>query len=101
LRGVVDDLLEGMRLTRRIVATMPLFLPALAAVEATAAIATIARRIALRYAKAFNLVTSDPPMAIRSFAISAVRHRRDERSLLLNWLIGKLESRAASEQNLA
>jgi DNA-binding transcriptional LysR family regulator len=96
LRGVVDDLLEVRGLARHIVAAMPLFLPALAALEATGAIATIPRRIALRYAEAFNLVTSEPPLAIRSFEISAIRHRRDERSPLLNWLVGKLRHVSAA-----
>lgn len=91
LRGVVDDVLAEKGLVRRIVAALPLFLPALAAVAATGAIATIPRRIALRYAGAFDLVTAEPPFAIRSFEIAAVRHRRDERNPLLLWIIDELK----------
>src|SRR6516225_1632005 len=78
LRGVVDDLLESKGLQRKVIAALPLFLPALAAVEATNALATVPRRIALNYAKAFHLVTAEPPLAVRSFSVAAVWHRRDE-----------------------
>ena len=91
LRGVVDELLEAKGLSRRIIAALPLFLPALSSVEATDAIATIPRRIADRYANSFGLVATEPPIAIRSFEISAVRHRRNERNPLLLWIIEELQ----------
>ena len=95
LRGVVDDLLAERGLSRHIAAALPLFLPALAAVEVSGAIATLPRRIAERYAGAFDLITVPPPLAIRDFEISAVRHRRDERSPLLNWITARLRMASA------
>lgn len=95
LRGVVDDLLAERGLSRHIAAALPLFLPALAAVEVSGAIATLPRRIAERYAGAFDLITVAPPLAIRDFEISAVRHRRDERNPLLDWITAKLRMASA------
>ena len=45
LRRVVDDLLDSKGLKRQVIAALPLFLPALAAVEATNALATVPRRM--------------------------------------------------------
>ena len=90
LRGIVDDVLDGMGLTRRVIAALPLFLPALAAVQTTSALATVPRGIALSYAKAFHLAVAEPPFAIRSFSIAAVRHRRDERNPMHRWLLERL-----------
>ena len=91
LRGVVDDLLDSKGLKRRVIAALPLFLPALAAVQSSNAIATVPRRIANIYAAAFDLITDEPPLPVRSFIISAVRHRRDERNPMHRWLIDKLK----------
>jgi len=90
LRGVVDDLLESKGLQRRVIAALPLFLPTLAAVQATNALATVPRRIALNYAKAFHLVTAEPPLAVRSFSVAAVWHRRDEHNPMHRWLVHQL-----------
>ena len=90
LRGVVDDLLESKGLQRRVIAALPLFLPTLAAVQATNALATVPRRIALNYAKAFHLVTAEPPLAVRSFSVAAVWHRRDEHNPMHRWLVHRL-----------
>jgi len=90
LRGVVDDALESRGLKRRVIAALPLFLPALAAVQTTNALATVPRVIALRYAKAFHLAVAEPPLTIRSFSISAIRHRRDEHNPMHRWLLDRL-----------
>jgi DNA-binding transcriptional LysR family regulator len=90
LRGVVDDLLDSKGLKRQVIAALPLFLPALAAVEATNALATVPRRIALRYAKAFHLATAEPPLSVRSFSVSAIRHRRDEHNPMHRWILDRL-----------
>jgi DNA-binding transcriptional LysR family regulator len=87
LRGVVDDVLDGNGLKRRVIAALPLFLPALAAVQTTSALATVPRGIALRYARAFHLAVAEPPLTIRSFSIAAVRHRRDEQNPMHRWLL--------------
>jgi len=90
LRGVVDDVLDSKGLTRRVIAALPLFLPALAAVQTTNALATVPRGIAMRYARAFHLAVAEPPLAIRNFSIAAVRHRRDEHNPMHRWLLERL-----------
>ena len=90
LRGVVDDVLDSNGLTRRVIAALPLFLPALAAVQTTNALATVPRGIAMRYARAFHLAVAEPPLAIRNFSIAAVRHRRDEHNPMHRWLLERL-----------
>jgi DNA-binding transcriptional LysR family regulator len=91
LRGIVDDVLETKGLKRQVIAALPLFLPALAAVQATNALARVPRRIASDYAKAFQLTTAEPPLPVRSFSVSAIRHRRDERNPMHCWLADQLQ----------
>lgn len=98
LRGVVDDLLESKGVKREVIAALPLFLPALAAVQATNALATVPRRIALNYAKAFNLCIAQPPLAVRSFSVAAVWHRRDENNPMHRWLVDRLHRISGSER---
>jgi len=86
LRGIVDTMLEREGRSRRVVAAVPLFFPALAAVRNSGAVATIPRRIAEGYAAAFDLWTAEPPIAVRRFTVSAVRHRRNLASPLQLWL---------------
>lgn len=86
LRGVVDDRLEAMGKSRRIVLGLPAFLPALAAVAASNAIVTLPARVAENFARGFRLVTAKPPLEIRSFAVSAYWHRRNDAQPQLQWL---------------
>lgn len=96
LRGIVDTLLERDGRGRRVVAAVPLFFPALAAVRGSRAVATVPRRIADGYAAAFDLWVADPPIEIRRFTIAAVRHRRNQASPLHLWLTGILTEIAAA-----
>jgi DNA-binding transcriptional LysR family regulator len=95
LHGVVDDALMSQGLSRRVVLAAPLFLPALAAAAETGLFATLPRRLASSFAEKFGLVALEPPLNVRRFAVSAVRHRRDARSPMIDWLVGAL--RAASD----
>jgi len=87
LSGVVDEALASQDERREVIAAMPLFLPALAVVAATGAIATVPARLALAYARRFDLVTAPPPLELRRFTISAVRHKRNARSAMHDWLL--------------
>lgn len=86
LRGVVDDRLAAMGRARKIVLGLPAFLPALAAVSASRALVTLPARVAARFARGFGLVTATPPLEIRSFAVSAFWHRRNDSQPQLHWL---------------
>jgi DNA-binding transcriptional LysR family regulator len=96
LRGIVDEMLESKGLKRQVIAALPLFLPALAAVHATNALATVPRRIASSYARAFQLTTAEAPLAIRSFSVAAIRHRRDENNPMHRWLLSELHRISAA-----
>lgn len=90
LSGTVDTSLAAVGLTREVVVAMPLFLPALAIVAKTDLIATVPSSLASEMASKFELAVCPPPVAIRPFTISAVRHRRDLRNPLLDWVVDML-----------
>ena len=97
LRGVVDDRLEAMGRQRRIVLGLPAFMPALAAVSASACLLTLPARLARRFAPGFGLRTAHPPLEVRSFAVSAFWHRRNEADPRTLWLLGQLVAAGREE----
>jgi DNA-binding transcriptional LysR family regulator len=92
LTGIVDAALAVENLTREVVAAIPLFFPAMAALPGTDLIATVPSRMAEGYAEVFGLVAVDPPLPIRSFDVSLARHRRNAKSGMINWLSGLIRS---------
>ncbi len=86
LRGIVDQRLEEMGLTRRVVLGLPAFLPALGAVAASGALVTMPARLARIFAPGFGLVTAEPPLEIRRFPVSAFWHRRNNGDPRTAWL---------------
>lgn len=94
LTGTVDRALARLGRTRRVIAALPQFFPALATVAATGALATLPRRFADAHAPGFGLAVHPPPLDLRSFTISAVRHRRDARNPMHDWLVDALAAEA-------
>lgn len=90
LSGVVDEELAKHGRSRHVVLSVPLFFPALAAVQGTRFVTTLPSRFAEKYAPLFGLETYQPPLEVRNFSVSAVWHRRNDRNTLLQWLIEKL-----------
>jgi len=86
MHGVVDDRLEALGRTRRIVLGLPAFLPALAAVAASHALVTLPARVATAFAGGFRLVTATPPLEVRSFPVSVFWHRRNDADPRTRWL---------------
>lgn len=86
LRGVVDEQLEAMGRSRRIVLGLPSFLPALAAAAASGALVTLPARVATAFAPGFGLVTAEPPIPVRSFAVSVFWHRRNDTDPRTFWI---------------
>ncbi len=86
LRGMVDDQLESMGRSRRVVLGLPSFLPALAAVAASSAIVTLPARVAGAFAAGFGLVTAEPPIPVRRFPVSVFWHRRNETDPRTIWI---------------
>ena len=69
LRGVVDDRLQAVGRSRRILLGLPAFLPALAAVAASGALVTLPARVARTFAPGFGLVTAAPPIEVRRLSL--------------------------------
>ena len=86
LRGVVDDQLQAMDRRRRVILGLPAFLPALAAVAASEALVTLPARLARAFAPGFGLVTAEPPIPVRTFAVSVFWHRRNDADPKTTWL---------------
>ncbi len=94
LRGIVDQALDAMGRSRRVVLALPSFLPALAASAATGALVTLPARIAAAFAPGLGLATAAPPLRILPFTVSVCWHRRDEHDPRLAWLRGVLAAEA-------
>jgi DNA-binding transcriptional LysR family regulator len=94
LRGVVDDHLAAMGRSRRVILGLPAFLPALAAVAATAALVTLPARVATAFAPGFGLVTAEPPIPVRTFPVSVFWHRRNDADPRTVWLRDQVRSLA-------
>jgi DNA-binding transcriptional LysR family regulator len=87
VRGIVDQALALQGLARRVAASVPLFFPALASVAGADLVATLPARLAVGFAPAFGLKSAPLPFAVPSFAVMAVRHIRDARSPVHDWVV--------------
>ncbi|MEM1362779.1 MAG: LysR substrate-binding domain-containing protein [Pseudomonadota bacterium] len=92
MRGVVDDQLETLGRSRRVVLGLPAFLPALAAVAASGALVTLPTHVATAFAGRFGLVTAEPPIELRSFAVSVFWHRRNDSDPRTQWIRAQLKA---------
>jgi DNA-binding transcriptional LysR family regulator len=86
LRGTVDAALARVGRERRVIAAVPHFLPALAAVADSRAVVTLPRRVAEAYAARFGLRCFAPPLPIRPFVVGAAWHRRTDADPAQRWL---------------
>jgi DNA-binding transcriptional LysR family regulator len=90
--GIVDRTLAAKGQRRRVVATLPTFLPALAAVAHSDVIVTMPTQLVEAYRKPFELRAHAPPLAIRPFTLSAVWHRRNDADPGLRWFVAQLRA---------
>ncbi|MCX7302531.1 MAG: LysR substrate-binding domain-containing protein [Rhodobacterales bacterium] len=91
LRGVVDEALASEGLTRRVIAAVPQFFPALVTVAQTDSIVSIPDRLARRYAPILGLRAVEPPLPLRAFWVSALRHRRNARDGRILWMLDLID----------
>jgi DNA-binding transcriptional LysR family regulator len=90
MRGIVDQALDELGRSRRIVLAVPAFLPTLAASATMGALVTLPSRIARSFSVGFALATANPPLSIRKFTVAAYWHRRDEHDPRLRWALDVL-----------
>ncbi len=89
-QGTADLALARLGHTRRVVASVPLFLTAFATVSRSDAVTTVPARLARRYADAFGLCLHEPPFPLERFTIVAVRHNRTASDPGLDWLLAMI-----------
>ena len=88
--GIVDDKLAETGQARRVVLSLPQFMPALAVLSRSNLIATLPARLVDGHAERFGLVAKEPPLALRSFDIKILRHRRDLKNPAITWCIEQI-----------
>lgn len=97
--GVVDDKLAESGKTRHVALSLPQFMPALAVLGKSDLIATLPARLVEQHARRFDLVAQPPPLALRSFDIKLLRHRRDLRNPAVTWCLEQILHSVASAQS--
>ena len=95
--GLVDRKLAAIGLARRVVLSLPQFLVAPFVVAETDLIATIASRVARRFAAAnLGIVVHEPPIALSDWPLAMMWHRRVDDHPATVWLRDCIAAIAAS-----
>jgi len=94
--GLVDQILNKKKLTRRVVLTVSNFLHALAMVAECDLVAALPRHFVAKHAARYEVVTIEPPLPLLSSPIIAVAPQVATRDGGLAWLLAELESAARS-----
>lgn len=84
--GVVDAILSEQKMKRRIVATLPHVVAVPFAVAGSDLVATMAERVARRFATSAGVAIVPLPFDVPPFAIDLVRTRRGEGLPAIRWL---------------
>lgn len=86
LGGAVDDALAARGLSRRVAVTIPNFLVAPAVIASSDLVVTLAERVARTFAKAFDLVITEPPVELSGFSMDFIWHERRHRDAAHVWM---------------
>lgn len=89
LSGIVDKVLDERGLSRRVCLAIPGFLPALSILAKSDYVATLPASLVHAHADRFGLGHCPPPVEIRPFDVSILRHRRNLRDPMLSWCLEK------------
>lgn len=84
--GRVDEVLQRRGLRRRVIASVPMFLAALAIVAESDLVATLPETIADQHAARFGLAVHPCPIDVEPFDILSVRHARSQGDGGIAWL---------------
>jgi DNA-binding transcriptional LysR family regulator len=88
--GFVDRVLEQQGRRRRIAATVPNFMLALAIVAETEMIAALPRRFAAMHAPRFGVIVQEAPLPLARFRLNAVVSKVAMMDVGIAWLLGVL-----------
>jgi len=89
--GLVDHKLAALGLERRVVLSLPQFLVAPFVVADTDLVATLASRVARRFAAAsFGIAVHEPPIALPGWPLAMMWHRRVDDHPATIWLRGRI-----------
>jgi DNA-binding transcriptional LysR family regulator len=97
--GFNDPALRRLRIDRRVVASVPRFLIALAVVAESDAIATVPRQLALRHARGMKLQVLPPPFELEPFDVVAVSRQRTDPAV--DWLTEQLRAVGGAESGVS
>ncbi|RVT81737.1 LysR family transcriptional regulator [Rhodobacteraceae bacterium CCMM004] len=89
LTGIVDQVLADRNMSRRVCLAIPSFMPALAILSNSDFVATLPASLVRIHAAQFGLAYRPPPLEIRTFDVSVLRHRRNLRDPMLSWCLDK------------
>ncbi len=90
MRGIVDDKLAESGLSRSVSLSLPQFLPALAVVSRSDLVATLPARVARDNAARYGLAVHEPPLELRSFDVTVLRHKRSLRNQAVTWCLDRI-----------
>ncbi len=94
--GLVDQKLAALGLRRRVVLSLPQFLVAPFVVADTDLVATLAARVARRFAAAsLGLAVHEPPVALPDWPLAMMWHRRVDDHPATAWLRGRIAEAAS------
>lgn len=88
--GIVDDKLAESGQARHVILSLPQFMPALAVLRKSDMLATLPKRLVERHAARFDLVAVTPPLTLRAFELSLLRHRRDVKNPAVSWCLAQI-----------
>ncbi len=89
LTGAVDVALAAQGMSRRVAASIPNFLSAMALASSTDASVTVPLSLAGQSARLFGLEVFDPPMPLGSFRVVLVRPRLPAPDPVVDWLCAR------------
>jgi DNA-binding transcriptional LysR family regulator len=90
LVGTIDEHLARKGLSRRVVASSPMFLTAFAAAAKNDLLVTAPKRLAERYARNFGLHLFELPFAPEPFFMDIVRSQYSISDSAIDWLVGNI-----------
>lgn len=92
---IVDEILAQQGKKRRVAATVPIFLSALATIARTDAIVTMPAHLIALYAGYFHLRLYESPVEIPPFSISAA-WRRNGHDPAVQWIVDRIKSESGT-----